>query len=281
MFKRILQKTQKELKNFCFGELRNYYKHVENRKKFIYCKGELPILLVAHLDTVHKQIPKDIFYDKEQGVMWSPQGIGGDDRCGIYAILTLLEKGYRPHVLFTTDEECGGIGATAFAKANIPLKDVKYFIELDRRGHNDCVFYDCGNEEFYAYVETFGFEEDWGSFSDICEISPVYDIASVNLSIGYYNEHRTEEYINVNHMNDTIDRVAKMLDDAKNAKAYDYQEVVYAYTGKTTYFSGKTNAATLTKPAVGEKSKVAWYKAYGYDTEEEYWLEEYGYNPYH
>ena len=33
-------------------------------------------------------------------------------------------------------------------------------IELDRRGKNDCVFYDCYCPDFIEYVEQFGFEEN-------------------------------------------------------------------------------------------------------------------------
>ena len=36
--------------------------------------------------------------------------------------------------------------------------DLKYIIELDRRGSDDCVFYQCDNHEFDAYVEKFGFQ---------------------------------------------------------------------------------------------------------------------------
>lgn len=268
MFKTILQTTQKELKAFCASELKKYYKGVQNRKAFIYCKGELPVLLVAHLDTVHRQKPTDIFYDQEQDVMWSPQGIGGDDRCGIFAILNLLEKGFRPHVLFTTDEEIGGVGAEAFVKAKIPLKGVKYLVELDRRGEKDMVFYDCGNQDFKDYVETFGFEENYGSFSDISTLSPEYDIASVNLSIGYYSEHHIEEYIKLRHMVNTIDKVAQMLSDIDNVKEpFDYQEEL-SYGGYGRFYTPKKTTSTVVDK---------WWEKYGYKTEADYWLEEYNY----
>lgn len=267
MFKKILKMTQKELKSFCAFELRKYYKKIDNRKKFIYCKGELPVLMVAHLDTVHKETPKDIFHDQEQNVMWSPQGIGGDDRCGIYAILTLLKRGLRPHVLFTCDEEIGGVGASEFSKSGIPLDNVKYLIELDRRGEKDMVFYECGNEDFINYVESFGFEEDYGSFSDICYISPVYDLASVNLSIGYYNEHQLQEHIKLNHMMTTIDKVEAMLKDSTQLEEpFDYQEVIF-----TGYTWGKSSTSKFTE-------SENWWKECGYASEDEFWEEEYGYS---
>lgn len=43
--------------------------------------------------------------------MWSPQLLGSDDRAGVYAIIQIIEAGYKPHVIFTTDEEIGAVGA--------------------------------------------------------------------------------------------------------------------------------------------------------------------------
>ena len=116
-----------------------------------------------------------------------------------------------PHIIFTTDEEVGARGAYKLATINCPFKDCRYIIELDRRGANDCVFYDCENPEFTAYVEQFGFEEDFGTFSDISVLCPAWGIAGVNLSIGYRDEHTACEILNVNHMLATIEKVKKML----------------------------------------------------------------------
>lgn len=135
-------------------------------------------------------------------------------------------KKYNPHVLFTEDEEIGCIGASkAVEKLDIP--DVKYIVEFDRRGKNDCVFYDCGNEKFIDYVESFGFKTDYGTCSDISILGSVWDIASVNLSSGYYNEHTEKEYIIFNQLLKTINRADKMLKKLKKTQYFDYQEIQY------------------------------------------------------
>ena len=69
----------------------------------------------------------------------SPQGIGGDDRAGVYMILEIIKQA-NCHVLFCEDEEIGDIGAKKFVKSNMPLP-VYYIIELDRQRHNDAVYY--------------------------------------------------------------------------------------------------------------------------------------------
>lgn len=234
-FIKICKYKQSTLKKFVTKELKNYYDNVIVGDGFVFAKGTIPILLTAHMDTVHRECVKTFVEEKSfnedagriEHKISSPQGIGGDDRCGIYMILTILkETELRPYILFCEDEEIGGIGSDKFTES-IYIKEIenlKYYIELDRAHENDAVFYSCGNAEFMNYVIDFGFEKDYGSFSDISNLSPVTDVASVNLSCGYYKAHTIEEYVIVEEMYDTIEKVIKMLEDANNAEEYDYQQ---------------------------------------------------------
>lgn len=228
-FKQILQQTQPNLKEILHRYLiKKDYTPISG-DGFLYAKGDIPIMLVAHMDTVHKDIPEEIFFDKEQMVMWCPDGIGGDDRCGVYAIVHLMYLGYRPHILFTEDEELGCVGAKKCVQ-ELDKPDVKFIIEIDRRGEDDCVFYDCDNKKFIEYIETFGFKKAWGSSSDIRTLSDAWEVASVNLSSGYYNEHTNREYIKLNQLDATIEKVKKILDDDSEDKPYyDYQKKTYSY----------------------------------------------------
>ena len=199
------------------------------RKEYIYAVGDIPIALVAHMDTVFKTQPQNIFYDKDKCVMWSPEGLGADDRAGVFAIIKILQAGLRPSVIFTTDEEIGAVGAEKLvAEVPQPYTELKYVIQLDRRGSNDCVFYDCDNPTFIEYVETFGFAENWGSFSDISVICPAWKVAGVNLSIGYDDEHSFTEILNTTHMLQTISKVKKML-QVENIPAFEYIPAIYKY----------------------------------------------------
>ena len=64
-------------------------KTVSRKGKFILVQGESPILLVAHLDTVHKEPVQVICTSRKGNILMSPQGIGGDDRCGVYALASI------------------------------------------------------------------------------------------------------------------------------------------------------------------------------------------------
>ncbi len=209
-FERILRMSQKSLKRALIEELtRMDYKEIKAPKGFVYAAGEIPVLLVAHLDTIHEHLVKTICYSRDGKVMMSPEGIGGDDRAGVYMILQIIQK-HPCHVLFCEDEETGGNGAREFANAQI-RPDANYIVEMDRRGSNDAVFYNCDNPEFVDFVCGFGFEEAHGSFSDIAVIAPRLGIAAVNISAGYYNEHRRHEYIDMEAFENNVARISQMV----------------------------------------------------------------------
>lgn len=204
------------------------YTDVVIDKSFIYAKGTLPVLLTAHLDTVHKERIKD-FYERidEKGnhILSSPQGIGGDDRTGVYSILEIIKE-FKPSVLFCTDEESGGIGSSKFCKTEFikELSDLRFLIELDRANGDDAVFYDCENPEFTKFIEeTTGYKEAYGSFSDISNLAPACGVAAVNLSCGYYHAHTKEEEVNVEEMLHTIGVVKKLL--VTESEQFEYIEV--------------------------------------------------------
>lgn len=214
--------TQDGLRKAMHTYLKTKYKEVIATEAYIVAKGNIPIGLVAHMDTVFKSLPSDIYYDRKKGCLWAQEGLGADDRAGVFAIIKIIQAGFRPHIILTTDEERGAVGASVLSKLACPFDHLKFLIELDRRGTNDCVFYDCDNEKFTEYISSFGFSEAWGSFSDICELCPEWGCAGVNLSVGYKDEHTTSELLFVTPLFDTIEKVKNILNDAGNAEAYEY-----------------------------------------------------------
>lgn len=223
----IFRMTQKQLKQYLCNVLKQSdYKPI-CKDGFLFAQGTIPVLLVAHMDTVHKKVPKDICVS-DTGIIMSPQGIGGDDRCGIMAILEIIQH-LKCSVLFTEDEEIGCVGASKFANTKICKSlDVNFIVEIDRRGSNDAVFYECDNPEFQSTIEQYGFVTKYGSFSDICVIAPEMGVAAVNISSGYYNEHQIEEYVNINELFHNIDRLIDLI--TNNCDNYfQYMESDHAY----------------------------------------------------
>lgn len=216
----IFKDTQEELKDRLHGVLIEKYgkKRVINKDGFLYAKGTHPVLLVAHLDTVHKTPPKDIFLNLSQTKMFATEGIGGDDRCGVVIILDIIKK-IDCSVLFTEDEEIGGLGATKFGNEKYDL-GVNYVVEFDRKGNNDYVFYKKANPHFEEHIKKFGFVKSSGTYSDISEIADDYEIEAVNLSSGYYNPHTTSEWVSFEDMADITERAIEMI--ATPTEKFDY-----------------------------------------------------------
>lgn len=214
--------TQEALRKSLVNVLKKHYTNVITTKEYVMAQGETPIALVAHLDTVFPYGKRKIYYDREAQVIWSPNGLGADDRAGVFAILLIIQHGFRPTVIFTTDEELGCLGADKFVlDYPEPPWPINYIVQLDRQGANDCVFYNCNNPKFEEYIEGFGFVSDFGSFSDISAICPAWGIAGVNLSIGYINEHTLQETLHVKFWKRTIKQVEKMLKKEK-IPTFDY-----------------------------------------------------------
>ena len=214
----LIQSNQKSTKKILSQFLGKHYSRILETDDYIVAEGDIPIALVAHMDTVFENSVGDrqMLYDEKFNIAFCPDGAGFDDKAGIFAILTLIREGFKPHIIFTTDEEMGAIGASLLAKLDCPFSECKYIIQLDRRGSNDCVFYDCDNPEFTKYVESFGFSEAIGSFTDITELCPKWKVAGVNLSVGYKEEHTKQERLYVTPMWATFDKVKKMLTEADN-----------------------------------------------------------------
>ena len=209
-FSSLLKMSQQQLKRHLVSELRRLgYTSIFNNAGYLYAEGEWPVLLVAHLDTVFENNPEIICSSDDGRWLMSPQGIGGDDRCGVYMILQMIQS-VKCHVLFCEDEEVGGKGARKFVKSGI-YPEVNYIIELDRRGENDAVFYGCNNPDFIRFICNFKFQQAQGSFSDISIVAPYLKRAAVNISAGYRNEHRLHEVVDLYTVDRNVKRVLQIV----------------------------------------------------------------------
>lgn len=234
----------KILENICSMKEKELYRFVKTflmslpfnsfneGKNYFIAWGSLDVALVAHLDTVFDFPPHELFYDRDKDtILTLGQGAGFDDRAGVYAILKILTewKDVLPTIIFTLGEEDYGIGAREVAASDNLRKEakrLKYMIELDRQGKDDCVFYQCISKDFQNYVSSFGFKKQPGSYSDIYFLMDEWQTCGVNLSIGYYDEHTDYEYLRPSQMEVTIIRVLKMLKDVKNVNKFRYKRVV-------------------------------------------------------
>ena len=191
------------------------------------------ICLCAHLDAVHDivenyeiKLKKGIFSAHTGGLQ---VGTGGDDKCGIFAILHTLKTTKKPlKAVFFTREEIGCIGS-----GNIDINffnDVGLLVGIDRRGGSDLI------TEFYGektiseeaenfilpFAEKYKYAQTSGIITDVFTIQNRLKtkISSINLSCGYYYPHTKGEIISLYDFNNCLLLVSELVNNYNNESVY-------------------------------------------------------------
>jgi hypothetical protein len=84
-------------------------------------------------------------------------------------------------------------------------------VQFDRQGSTDFKCYNVGTPEFRKFIskETSFIEPDLYSFTDITILCD--SVCGVNLSVGYYNEHTSQETINYKEWLNTLNTTKTLL----------------------------------------------------------------------
>lgn len=233
LLKYMLNAPKSNLKTYLIKKFKTLDYKICIKKNYIYCvhrNSTLNVMLTAHYDTVSKaEEGRLLMYDKDQEMIWGMNGLGADDRAGIYAITEVTSVIKPKYILLCDFEESGGIGSKDFISDVKEIIDLNYIIALDRRGEDNYVSYSDENKDLHKFVESFGIKEEMGSFSDLSTLMPHLKIAGVNMGVGYHNEHSDNEVLDVISLNDTIERVKHILLDERTNIKYVYTPKKYEY----------------------------------------------------
>lgn len=219
----------------------NIYTNEQDGSKYIYAthKSEpVNVTLIAHLDTMFSaDVRKNVVCNKN--IITSPQGLGADDRAGVFGILHIIKE-YKCNVLFVCDEEYGQKGSKNFVRSPY-FEDFKnnnnFLISLDLSGKERMKFYDTTNMEFIEDIKkitNYKVEESGTHIADLSILVKGYKsdntgaefdgcgLAGVNLCCGYENEHTLDEYIDMDVLEYTIRFVWKIIRQMGN-KRYEFK----------------------------------------------------------
>ncbi len=184
-------------------------------------------LLVAHVDTVWND-SHEIKPGYNSGLLFSENrergvnkktgkpyhggiGIGADDRAGIALLWALKDLGHS--ILLTGCEEMGCVGSMQIMsnpEDAALIHQHNFAVQFDRHGRDDLVFYNVGTPKFEKYVQRqTDFTWSSGTFTDICILCE--QIAGVNMSVGYKNEHTPHEILNLRWWERTYNSSHKWL----------------------------------------------------------------------
>lgn len=206
---RMIQFMQEKLTEFGMEVVRageQLYARKGNREVYV-------PYFVAHADTVHGIVPDDQYrvtallatdgdiiyraYDPTTGLS---RGVGGDDKCGLYACLYAAQNMDDVGVLVTVDEEIGCVGAGLVHEELLIRPGC--MIQLDRRGNGDAVDAIGGpicSDEWKAamspVIAHYGYKWTFGAITDVGTLAHDMRLSAINLSAGYFNPHGADEYV--------------------------------------------------------------------------------------
>jgi tripeptide aminopeptidase len=201
--------------------------------------------VISHTDTVHglgsinvheEQLPNaqnetklslKAYDDKGK-----PTGIGGDDKCGVFACLTLLEELPYLKAAFFVSEETGCHGSRKADKSF--FHDVGYAIQFDAPENwmitEKCfgqVLFDRNTDFFKSCDEVLceGMNSDYmrymvHPYTDVYALRSQFDFSCINFSIGYYDYHTKDEYVVVEDVFNGIKMGKKMIEKLGNNLHY-------------------------------------------------------------
>jgi di/tripeptidase len=209
--------------------------------------------VISHTDTVHnidtinikeEQLPnaqgKTKLSLKAYNDEGHPTGIGGDDKAGVFACLTLLKELPYLKAAFFVSEETGCHGSKE-ADSEF-FENVGYGIQFDAPENwmitEKCfgqILFD-RNTEFFEKVDkvlTEGMvKEDMQymvhPYTDVYALRGKFDFSCINFSIGYYRYHTKNEYVVIEDVFNGIEMGRKMIQSLgyklhfKKAKQYKY-----------------------------------------------------------
>jgi putative aminopeptidase FrvX len=223
----------------------NNIKYILDEMKNIYCvKGEAEYYpcVVAHTDTVHNNTFIDVRAElkpnskralkeayKGYDAKGNPTGIGGDDKAGVFACLTLLKELPVIKAAFFVSEEIGCVGSLK-ADANFFL-DVGYAIQFDapfdwmvseissgvRLFDRDSKFFTKIDK---VLTENTNPQYQSHPYTDIFALKKLFDFSCLNISIGYYDYHTKDEYVVLEDVEKGIKMGREMIESLGYEKYY-------------------------------------------------------------
>lgn len=179
--------------------------------------------LCCHLDQAQKIHSEDFEVRENDGILtgWSAsnqrqEGLGADDKNGIWVCLKALKQCDHLKVFMSVGEEKGCWGSN---RADISFfKDSLYILEPDCKGGDEIRTrlrgVPCASQEFeVALAENpFGYTITEGKTTDILPLTlSGVGVSCANIPCGYHNPHKDEEYCNVAELQKCLDFVLYTL----------------------------------------------------------------------
>ena len=193
--------------------------------------------VISHTDTVHNiesiNIQEEYLLNaqgeeklslKAYNDMGLPTGIGGDDKCGVFACLMLLKKLPYLKAAFFVSEETGCKGSLNSDPAF--FKNVGYGIQFDAPENwmitescygqilfdRDSKFFESCDKVLTENMDNSKMRYMSHPYTDVYSLRKQYDFSCINFSIGYYDYHTKHEYVVVEDVYSGLEMGRKIIE---------------------------------------------------------------------
>lgn len=191
--------------------------------------------IAAHLDEVHQAREKgyEVLFVKDEFIIGFNSGkrefngIGADDKNGIWICLRCLEKYDNLKCVFFVGEEQGCIGSR---QADMKFfDDCRFVLQCDRKGNSDFINRIYGDSlcssQFLkdANLKEHGYKEENGMQTDVRTLRDRgLEISCANISCGYYYPHTPHEMTNIEDLKKCRKLVEHIIENCR--EVYTYKE---------------------------------------------------------
>jgi hypothetical protein len=185
--------------------------------RILYCKDSR-VMISTHTDTVHRTGGKQSIR-VHNGILRTARSncLGADDTAGIYAALRMIDAGVKATFVFHRDEEIGGLGSKWLARTYPGwLQEFDVCLALDRRGTSDIIthqLFSRSASDLFAWSLAdqldLGHQPAEGLYTDSVNYTHLIPECS-NISVGYQDEHTPGEYLDIEYLEELIERLARV-----------------------------------------------------------------------
>lgn len=205
-------------------------------------EGETYPCLVAHMDQVQKTHSRDFQVVEAGDILFGfslanvqLEGLGADDKNGIWIALKCLQKYPVVKCCFFVQEEVGCIGSS---KCDMDFfTDCRYVLQCDRRGAHDLIpniggWTELCSKEFLEAIgyEAFGFKTTTGMMTDVEALkNRGLEVSVLNVSCAYYRPHTDCEFTRKSELLNTLAFVENIITTC--TKVYPHEEDYGHYRG--------------------------------------------------
>ena len=211
----------------------------DKAKPYALAGAELPLRTRRVKHTTSDEVRHEIFIDG--------QGIGADDKLGVYISLQLMRKFDKIKAVFFVEEEIGMMGSKELVKEW--FDDVAYVIGWDSpdiiRGAWNCSGTQLFSKSFYenhlrAIIKDWGYKDSdlhREPFTDVIQIREKTGVTCMNFGNGGYNAHSATEYLVIEHVDHAVGMGEDIIKRIGNKEQFKDSKYVKTSTGVTRVYT--------------------------------------------